>query len=504
MQIVPLVSSISAALFALVLYSHSESLLGSLCQEPLTAGSSEEFPLYSNVTAHTEWDVVRHLGGNSPWIRKTENILSHDTETPQGCILDQVHMMSRHAERYPTVKAGARMLQLFWKIQHSENVLNGTLEFANNWDFFAPDPSTHFEHLVETGPHAGTLQAFHTGVKLRTRYEALHDKAVSQKQTTYWASDSPRVIDTAKYFAAGFFGLEGMKHADLSVISESSDLGANTLTPGDTCLNYANDVDDRGHGYGANMLAGWKETYTESIIDHFAETNPNLPFSADEVYAMQEICGFETIAHGKSPWCDIFTDKEWEKFEYARDLLHYYRAGSGNPYAATMGWLWLNATANLVRRGPAAGPLFFSFAHDGGIVPVLAALGLYDESFDLPTDRVPIGRRYRLSSTVPMGGRIIFERLTCLTEGHCWDNAPLYPNHVYCEPPRNRTYVRLNINDGIVGIPGCGKDTGGPAELCSLDEFLDQVKAIGDKAGVFGEVCGLDENAEKKIEFLHQ
>jgi acid phosphatase len=75
---------------------------------------------------------------------------------------------------------------------------------------------------------------------------------------------------------------------------------------------------------------------------------------------MQLLCGFETIAKGSSPWCDVFTKDEWEGFEYARDIIHYYRAGPGNPYSASMGWLWLNVTANLLREGPSSGPLFFS------------------------------------------------------------------------------------------------------------------------------------------------
>ena len=32
----------------------------------------------------------------------------------------------------------------------------------------------------------------------------------------------------------------------------------------------------------------------------------------------------------------------------------------GNPYGPALGWLWLNATANLLAEGPSAGPLFFS------------------------------------------------------------------------------------------------------------------------------------------------
>ena len=75
---------------------------------------------------------------------------------------------------------------------------------------------------------------------------------------------------------------------------------------------------------------------------------------------MQEMCGFEISAWGESPWCDVFTHEDWYNFQYARDIIHYYRAGPGKRFWATMGLLWLNATADLLKKGPDAGKLFFS------------------------------------------------------------------------------------------------------------------------------------------------
>jgi len=77
------------------------------------------------------WDIRYHLGGNSPWIPKTRGIVNDGIEPPEGCRVEQVHMVwyathesghgkyvsdfvpsssqiSRHAERYPTLPAGIR------------------------------------------------------------------------------------------------------------------------------------------------------------------------------------------------------------------------------------------------------------------------------------------------------------------------------------------------------------------------------------------------------------
>lgn len=251
-------------------------------------------------------------------------------------------------------------LALLARIKESNLVLNGSLAPVNNWTYFTDNPSKDLEHLTATGPYAGTLDAFTTGVRFRTRYEHLLPKGSS---TRLWASDSERVIQTARYFSSGLFGLDWETDgaAELQVIPETPDRRADTLTPGDTCLRYVDDT-EQGHDKGVNMLARFHETYIPAIADRLSakEQNPNIRFSNLEIFSMQEMCGFEIMTRGSSPWCDVFSEEDWDNFEYARDLIHYYRAGPGNPYAGAMGWLWLNATTTLLRHGPGAGTMFFS------------------------------------------------------------------------------------------------------------------------------------------------
>lgn len=195
----------------------------------------------------------------------------------------------------------------------------------------------------------------------------------------FWASDSNRVIETARYFSTGFFGWDSASSAKLHVIPETSDLGADTLTPGDTCLNYRTDV-DRGHENGARQLVNFRSTYLPSVGSRLQRQNPGIIFSNAEIYSMQELCGFETLVRGKSQWCDVFNHEEWLNFEYARDVIHYYRSGPGNPYGPAIGWLWLNATAELLENGPNAGKLFFSLYVSIRLIQIdlLGGAGFYD------------------------------------------------------------------------------------------------------------------------------
>ena len=120
---------------------------------------------------------------------------------------------------------------------------------------------------------------------------------------------------------------------------------------------------------------------------------------------------------------------------------------------------------------------------------------------DLPVTHIDHDRAWRTSDIVPMGGRLIFERLSCVEEPRCYSNAPYYPNHVYCEEETGEPFVRLNVNDMIVAVPGCDS---GPGGSCPLDEFLHRVLKRGSELDEFRYICGLQADAPGGITFLHQ
>lgn len=302
-----------------------------------------------------DWNILYHLGGNGPWVEKVTDVVSTGIAVPAGCQVEQVHMMARHAERYPTKAAGRNQRAVVEKMRNSGVRFTGDLAFFNTWDLFWDDDE-RLEQLTSTGPFSGRLGSFTTGVRLRTRYEHLLSRAVARNQTTYWASGSQRVVETARHFVLGFFGLDTPTH--LQVISEEKSLGGDTLTPGRTCVANLEDAEE-GKAKGYRLMGAYRQTYLPRIAARLSRAT-GVNFTQQDVFSMQEMCGFETSVRGRSDWCDVFSQDEFLAFEYARDLLHYYRAGPGQRYAAAMGWLWLNATTNLMVEGPAAGPLFFS------------------------------------------------------------------------------------------------------------------------------------------------
>ncbi|KAF1834517.1 3-phytase B precursor [Decorospora gaudefroyi] len=432
-----------------------------------------------------DWNILYHLGGNGPWVEKVFDVVDVGIALPEGCEVEQVHMMSRHAERYPTKRAGDTQREVVKRMKQSGKTFTGSLTFFNDWELFWSSDDNDLEQLTSTGPFAGTLGSFTTGVRLRTRYQHLLDHATPTSPTVFWASGSNRVIETAKHFAAGFFGIDynTTNTASLKIISEHPSLGADTLTPGRTCLANKKDGEE-GQAKGYRLMGEYRATYIIAIRRRLLEQT-GMYFADHEIYAMQEMCGFEITVRGHSNWCDVFTQDEFLGFEYARDVLHYYRAGPGQRYAASMGWLWLNATTNLLLEGSEAGPLFFSFVHDGDIAPMITALDVINDKEHLPITHIPHDRKWRKSQVSPMGGRIIFELLSCSVK----------------ESSGNQKFVRLNINDGITAIPGCES---GPGKSCPLEEFAARTEKKGEEVGDFRELCGLSDDAAKSIAFLRQ
>lgn len=151
---------------------------------------------------------------------------------------------------------------------------------------------------------------------------------------------------------------------------------------------------------------------------------------------------------------------------------------------------------------------------------MLAALDIMHSPSLLPVTRRQSSHKWRTTQVVPMSGRIIFERLACSRNDHDIESSTTLdqkhhgsrnPQDSYHLPlqqsrddgsDRNGTFIRININDGIVALPGCSNS--GPGSSCPLDEFLAHVRRRGEEVDDFRELCGLGPEAPDKITFLHQ
>lgn len=130
------------------------------------------------------------------------------------------------------------------------------------------------------------------------------------------------LIGFCRLFARGYLG-PNSTYGDVYVIKSSDPRSvANSLAPSDICETYS----DNG---GGDNLTTWNTLYLPAVAKRInSHIKGNLNFNTTDVSIFPYLCGFETQITGRrSPWCNLFTQDELRKYEYAQDLRYYYGSG---------------------------------------------------------------------------------------------------------------------------------------------------------------------------------
>jgi len=215
-------------------------------------------------------NILRYLGGMGPYIG--------DEYTPPPCRVTQLHLLSRHGERYPTTHMARSIARFARNI--SRHTFHGDLQVLNSWrlEDWIYDPQRQLEQETVTGPAAGSLSMFKLGTELRSLYPGLWnftsdrdwgsggDGSSRRRRLKVWSSQSERVIDSAKYFSSGFFGHQD---PEIQFIPETQDRWANTLTPSRSCPVFFNpNSHSHGEAYGDYKSRGdlAMETFQKTFL----------------------------------------------------------------------------------------------------------------------------------------------------------------------------------------------------------------------------------------------
>jgi len=263
---------------------------------------------------------------------------------------------------------------------------------------------------------------------------------------------------------------------------------------------------------------------------------PGANLDPQDAYAIMHLCPFETVAKGKlSRFCSLFSEEDFEIYEYAGDLEKFYNAGYtshlsillANPlivcffrYGGTLGAVqgvgYINEligrltnsiphhglqTNSTLISSPKTFPLdramYVDFSHDNLIVGVFAAMGLFNQtSGPLDTTRITKGRTWIASKMVPFSGHMTVERVSCSAHPRSlattrsrpvrWWNWMTRDGADY-DREDNEEYVRILVNDARQPLEFCGAGKDG---MCKLNEFIkSQEYARNDGFGDF-EGCG--------------
>ena len=111
------------------------------------------------------------------------------------------------------------------------------------------------------------------------------------------------------------------------------------------------------------------------------------------------------------------------------------------------------------------------------MMAMLAALNVLDPGEPLPATHIPEQRKWRSSHILPMGARVVFERLSCV-------EPPLSP-----EESQGGLFIRILLNDKKLLMDECHA---GPGDSCPLGEFVAYVARRSAEIGDFRVKCGLE------------
>ncbi|KAL8292819.1 hypothetical protein RQP46_000513 [Phenoliferia psychrophenolica] len=185
---------------------------------------------------------------------------------PEHCEAVQVHYYYRHGARYPTT--GAAPSAFAAKVHNATQTnasfaATGPLSFLNSWTYaLGAELLTPF----------GRQQNFDLGVGARVAYGGLlNNFTAAGKLPVFRTESQDRMVKTAINFASGFFGVPE----------------ATAFLPAIARLN--------------SWITG-------------------INFTATDIGAMLQLCAYETDALGYSKFCELFTEEDFEAFEYGYDL----------------------------------------------------------------------------------------------------------------------------------------------------------------------------------------
>lgn len=337
---------------------------------------------------------------------------------PATCRVKQVHYLHRHGSRYPT--EGSPLVRFAQKINDAPDFsASGKLKDLNHWNYSLGEAI-----LVPIGRQ----QLYDSGVLAAMQYGTLYDE---NRRIVVRTTSQMRMTQSALAFLNGFFGPNWNDFADLEVIIEWPGFN-NTLAP---YLSCPNSNKPRTGQIGSRNQHRWEQIFLANKTEEFAKLVKGVTWTIADTSALMTLCPYETIAHGYSSFCTLFSMQEWKDFSYGNDIWFAQNAVFGAPTGRAQGIGYVNELIRRIERTsfdkttqssenatldtsdtyfPLDQDLYFDFTHDSVIASVVAALGLEQFSRHLPYDGPPKdGMRFESTALVPFAARFVFEVLTC-------------------------------------------------------------------------------------------
>ncbi|KAK5944476.1 hypothetical protein PMZ80_003758 [Knufia obscura] len=410
---------------------------------------------------------------------------------PPSANITTVNLLHRHGSRYPTGDSSVSTFgSKIYNITHNSTATwTGALSFLNGWKY-----TLGAEILVARGRQ----ELFDSGVLFYYNYGHLYNTSTKLVSRT---TTQDRMLKSAEYFMAGFFGLEWTQNATLEPIIEQN--GFNNSLAGYFQCNNSNNYRSTG---GSNASVVWENIYLADATKRLRALSGNYNWTVADSYNAQTLCPYETVAYGYSNWCNLFTYDEWQGFEYSIDLQFQGNNGWLAPtgrgvgigyveelYARLQGHLYnLAPGATNVNRTldttdatfPLNQSLYMDFSHDTNIYSILTALGMRQFSDELANNTITPNRNVTVSHITPFGARVVWEQIT--TPQPLKANRPTSNNATmadFYDQGDMTHYIHMTIGQRTVPLgfsyPECGMRDDG---WCEMGTYLNVLGSLLDQA----------------------
>lgn len=412
------------------------------------------------------------------------------------CEIKQIHLLSRHGTRYNTYNPS---LAAEFLIDNKEELIKYSKllsDILSEWKF---------DQGVAILTSLGNQQLFDKGVQMFFRYGKLYfDNAKKNEKVFVRSTTQERMTMSSEYFLLGFFGVDWKNFADLQLIIEHDGFN-NSLATYKNCPALKNynfkELPDEIVKFREKYLKDAIRRFNDFSDSHRISKSSNLNFNSSVLFSLQELCSYESVTLGYSPFCELFTQKEWEDYEYLNSWIWYNQNFFGAPTARALGISWVEefklrlhnntnegfeyhqALQNSSIPFPLNGSLYFDFTHDSIITNIFAALGLqqFKSNFTGDGSQQP----FDLSRVVPFASQTVFEIIECGSEFYrevVNDEILIKKDSKPRKTPQK--YIHMMLNDHTLdlhlNIPDyCEKRLDG---WCKLDSFLDYLETLWDKA----------------------
>ncbi|KIY69311.1 phosphoglycerate mutase-like protein [Cylindrobasidium torrendii FP15055 ss-10] len=424
------------------------------------------------------FEPLQHSSGIAPYFDPMDPAL--DPAAPQGCNVTRAAYLVRHAAIYANDFDYESYIEPFTdKLANNSDIdwsKSQDLAFLADWK--TPIEDSDLEELTKIGRE----EAEALGADILQRYPSF---APPKK---VWSSTADRTVESAQSLMKGLNTTNST--TTLTTIIEGKESGADSLTPYKACPAYSSSK-------GSEQSSEFRKKYTAPIVARFRAEVPSFNWTDSDVYGMQQLCGYEAVIRGSSPFCsaNLFTPNEWLAFEYANDLMYFHNTGYGSEsVSGAIGFPWANASAALLLADTDAEnvqDLYVSFTHRELPPTVLVALGLFnntafsgsnDQNATMPTDTVNHRRAWKSSHMLTFLTNIAIEKMDCDSYG--FDKGE---------------YFRVLVNSSPQPLQGCA---GGPGESCSRDGFTEFIQARAEMFGDFSSACEVDyDNSTNVLDF---